>query len=142
VNLRIFIASLAVVTTLAGCATGTANDAAPAAASVSFIEPADGAVVPSLFRLKFAVSGMQVAPAGKVAANTGHHHLLVNSRGSVPVGESVGFLNFEEIHYSRGQTETQLFLPPGPYRLTLQFANGAHESYGPAMSKTINITVK
>ena len=74
--------------------------------------------------------------------NTGHHHLLINSRTSVPVGESLGFLNFEEIRYSRGQTETQLSLPPGAYRLTLQFANGAHVSYGPAMAKTIDITVR
>jgi len=33
-------------------------------------------------------------------------------------------------------------LPRGSYKLTLQFANGAHVSYGPAMAATINITVQ
>jgi len=35
-----------------------------------------------------------------------------------------------------------LKLPPGRYKLTMQFANWAHVSYGPAMAATIDVTVK
>jgi len=33
-------------------------------------------------------------------------------------------------------------LPAGTYKLTAQFANGAHQSYGKALSQTIMVTVK
>ena len=46
------------------------------------------------------------------------------------------------IHYDAGQTETDLSLTPGPHTLRLQFADGAHRSYGPAMSTQISITVE
>ena len=42
----------------------------------------------------------------------------------------------------KGQTEIEVTLPPGTYKLTAQFANGAHLSYGPAMSQTIKVTVR
>ena len=48
------------------------------AQSVSFVEPADGATVTSPVKVKFAVSGMEVKPAGDMASHTGHHHLLIN----------------------------------------------------------------
>ena len=46
------------------------------------------------------------------------------------------------LHFGKGQTETELTLPPGSYSLTAQFANGAHQSYGKPMSQTIRVTVK
>jgi hypothetical protein len=45
-------------------------------------------------------------------------------------------------HFGKGQTETEITLPPGRYRLTMQFADGAHRSYGEKMRKTIEVTVK
>ena len=33
-------------------------------------------------------------------------------------------------------------MPPRQYKLTMQFANGAHQSYGAPMSKSIKVTVK
>jgi hypothetical protein len=45
------------------------------------------------------------------------------------------------LHFGKGQTETEVTLKPGEHKLTLQFADGAHRSYGPKMSKTIKITV-
>jgi hypothetical protein len=33
-------------------------------------------------------------------------------------------------------------LAPGVYKLTAQFANGAHQSYGAGMSNTITVTVR
>ncbi|SFV08370.1 DUF4399 domain-containing protein [Pseudoduganella namucuonensis] len=110
------------------------------AQSVSFTEPADGATVTSPFKVKFAVSGMDVKPAGEMAANTGHHHLIING-DSLKAGESIPF-DDKHLHFGKGQTETDVTLPPGKYKLTMQFANGAHQSYGSGLSKTINVTVK
>jgi hypothetical protein len=110
------------------------------AQSVSFTEPADHATVSSPFKVKFAVSGMDVKPAGDMSTNTGHHHLLINA-GSIPAGEAIP-MDATHLHYGKGQTEAEITLPPGDYELTMQFANGAHVSYGPALSKSIHITVK
>ncbi len=108
--------------------------------SVSFVEPADGATVTSPFKVKFAVTGMDVKPAGDMTANTGHHHLLINA-APVKAGEVVP-ADEHHIHFGKGQTETEVKLAPGTYVLSMQFANGLHQSYGPGMSKDIKITVK
>ena len=121
---------------LAGC---SMFSSAPTQA-VSFLEPANGATVSNPFKVRFGVQGMVVAPAGDVVANSGHHHLLINQE-AVPAGVSVP-VTPQHIHYGKGQTETDVTLPPGTYKLTAQFANGAHQSYGPAMSQTITVTVK
>lgn len=110
------------------------------AGTVSFVEPVDGAQVSSPFKVKFTVQGMSVKPAGDMSAGTGHHHLIVNG-AAIKEGESIPF-DEKHIHFGKGQTETEMKLAPGKYSLTLQFANGAHQSYGPALSKTIQITVK
>jgi hypothetical protein len=111
-----------------------------AAESASLLEPVDGATVSSPFKVRFGVEGMRVAPAGEIMANSGHHHLLINL-DALPKGEVVPSTD-RSLHFGKGQTETDVTLPPGRYKLTTQFANGAHQSYGPAMSQTIAITVK
>jgi hypothetical protein len=108
--------------------------------SVDFVEPKNGDVLSSPFQVKFAVHGMQVAPAGDLSANTGHHHLLINAE-SIARGKVVP-ADERHIHFGKGQTETSVKLPSGQYKLTLQFANGLHESFGEMMSKTIEVTVK
>lgn len=108
--------------------------------SVAFVEPVDGATVSSPFKVRFAVSGMDIKPAGDMSANTGHHHLLINA-GAVKAGEVVP-TDETHIHFGKGQTETEVKLPPGHYVMTMQFANGLHQSFGPGMSKEIKITVK
>lgn len=114
--------------------------AGASAQSVSFVEPADGATVTSPFKVKFAVTGMDVKPAGDMTANTGHHHLIING-DSMKAGEAIP-ADEKHLHFGKGQTETEVKLPPGHYKLTMQFANGAHQSYGEGLSKTINVTVK
>lgn len=118
----------------------TLSAAAFAQQSVSFVEPANGATVSSPFKVKFAVAGMDVKPAGDMTANTGHHHLLVNAT-PIKAGEVIP-ADEKHIHFGKGQTETELNLPPGNYTLTMQFANGLHQAYGPGMNKEIKITVK
>jgi hypothetical protein len=132
VQLGVVAASLA---WLAAC--GSMTDPAR---SVAIVEPADGATVSSPFKVRFGVRGMAVAPAGEVLADSGHHHLLINL-DAVPAGESVPFTE-RHLHFGKGQTETDVTLPPGSYKLTAQFANGAHQSYGKPMSRTIAIIVK
>ncbi|WJF91695.1 DUF4399 domain-containing protein [Paraburkholderia bonniea] len=110
------------------------------AESVSFIEPQNGATVTNPVHVKFAVEGMKVVPAGTLAEGTGHHHLLIDG-APLPKGEVIP-ANDKSLHYGKGQTETDVTLPPGDHTLTLQFGDGAHRSYGPGMSKTITVHVK
>lgn len=107
---------------------------------VEFVNLREGDVVSSPFKVKFAVTGMSLAPAGDSTVNTGHHHLIINSEG-IATGELVP-ADERHLHFGKGQTETEVTLPPGNYKLTMQFANGLHQSYGEGMRKTIQITVK
>ena len=113
---------------------------AAAAASISIVEPSDGATVSSPVKVRFAVQGATVGPAGEVIANTGHHHLLIDT-GPIPAGEVIPS-DATHLHFGGGQTEVEVPLPPGVHKLTAQFADGKHNSYGPAMSQTITVTVK
>ena len=110
------------------------------AESVDFVEPKNGAIVSSPFKVIFAVTGMNVAPAGDMTPNTGHHHLLINAE-SIPEGTVIQMDEMHK-HFGKGQTETEVTLPPGKYKLTMQFANGAHQSYGPKLEKSIQVIVK
>lgn len=107
---------------------------------VSFVEPADGATVSSPVSVKMGVSGMTVQPAGKLVEGSGHHHLIIDGE-PVAAGTPVP-ADAKHLHFGKGQTETSVELPPGKHTLTLQFADGLHQSYGPALSKTIEIDVK
>ena len=51
-----------------------------AGAKVYFINLKDGAEVTSPFLVQFGLSGMGIAPAGVEKPNTGHHHLLIDTR--------------------------------------------------------------
>jgi hypothetical protein len=110
------------------------------AEGVYFVEPKDGATVSNPVHIKFGVDGMTVAPAGSTDPKTGHHHLLIDG-GPLPQGQVVP-VSDKSIHYGKGQTETDVTLPPGDHTLTAQFADGAHRSYGPDWSKTITVHVK
>jgi hypothetical protein len=117
-----------------------ATGVASAAARVYFAEPADGTTVSSPFKVRFGIDEMKLAPAGDMSASTGHHHLIVDGQ-AVPVNEVVAS-DPTHLHFGKMQTETTLTLPPGEHTLTLQFANGAHQSYGPELSQTIKVVVK
>lgn len=120
---------------LTGCATKSMPEQ-----NVRILEPANNAVVGQTFKVRFGVAGMAVEPAGDVIANSGHNHLLINL-DSIAAGESIPFTE-KHMHFGKGQQEAEVKLPPGVYKLTAQFANGAHQSYGKAMSQTITVTVK
>lgn len=107
---------------------------------VFFVEPKNGAVVGTEFKVVMGVKGMDVKPAGEMVENTGHHHLLVDT-GPVELGKVIP-ADDKHLHFGKGQTDTMVKLAPGRHTLQLQFADGAHRSYGEAMRATITVTVK
>ena len=107
---------------------------------VYFIAPEDGATVSNPVHVKFGVEGMEIRPAGDMTPNTGHHHLLIDGQ-PIPKGDVIPSSE-RSLHYGKGQTETDIQLPPGQHTLTLQFGDGIHRSYGPVMSQTITVNAK
>jgi len=108
--------------------------------TVSILEPKTGQTVTSPFRVRLAAHSMTTRPAGKVVEGTGHHHLLIN-HGAVGKGDVIPN-DDTHLHLDKGETEVMVTLPPGKYKLTDQFADGEHRSYGHMMAHGINITVK
>jgi hypothetical protein len=111
-----------------------------AAQNIDFVTPKDGDTVPATFLVKFAVKGMEVSPAGEIKPGTGHHHVLIDT-DPIPENQVIP-MDAQHKHFGKGQTETELTLPPGEHTLSLQFADGAHRSYGETYRKTIRVTVK
>lgn len=133
-NMKIFHMNVALIMAFMFCT------ASSLAQSVDFLEPENNAVVTPTFKVKFKVEGMTVAPAGTMTEGTGHHHLLINA-ANINEGQPIP-MDDNHLHFGKGQTEVEIFLPPGKYQLTMQFADGAHRSLGEKFRKTITIQVK
>ncbi len=106
---------------------------------VFFSEPKDGAEIKGTVKVVMGVEGIEIKPAGEVVEGTGHHHLLIN-QDLMAAGQVIPTDDHHK-HFGKGQTEAELELPPGDYKLTLQFADGLHRSYGKELSSTIQIKV-
>jgi hypothetical protein len=124
--------------TLSLCVVGCGKKEAPKG-KVSFAEPKDGAEIQGFVKVVMVVEGMKIQPAGEVVEGTGHHHILIN-QDFFPPGQVIPTDDTHR-HFGKGDTEAVLDLPPGNYKLTLQFADGLHRSYGKDLSATINIKV-
>jgi hypothetical protein len=84
---------------------------------------------------------MGVAPAGITAADTGHHHLLIDLDTLPPDGEPMPSTD-QLRHFGAGQTETELDLPPGVHSLQLALGDALHIPHlPPVRSEKITITV-
>lgn len=115
---------------------------APEGAEVYIIEPADGAAVEQTFTVRFGLKGMGVAPAGVDIPGTGHHHLLVDVE-EMPLLDTALPATEQILHFGKGQTETQLTLPPGPHTLQLLIGDKYHVPMDPpVISKKITIQVQ
>lgn len=118
-----------------------AQTPSPLGADVYFITPKDGAVTKSPLIVRFGLADMGIAPAGVDIPNTGHHHLLINSKlptldRPIPKDES-------HRHFGGGQTETRLMLAPGIYTLQLILGDYRHIPHdSPVISEKITITVE
>ncbi|MDG9781269.1 DUF4399 domain-containing protein [Metapseudomonas otitidis] len=115
---------------------------APEGAKVYFIEPANGATVDKTFTVKFGLKGMGVAPAGVDAPATGHHHLLIDL-GQEPAMNMPLPMTDNLKHFGKGQTETEVTLPPGKHTLQLLVGDKNHVPLDPpVISEKITVTVK
>ena len=113
----------------------------PDGAKVFFKNLKNGATVKSPFKVEMGTEKIKVDTAGPVVAGSGHHHLMIDDGDSLTAGMMVA-KDSTHLHFGKGQTETELTLAPGSHKLTLQFADGLHRSYGGKLSATIKVNVK
>ena len=115
----------------------------PAGAAVYFINLKDGDTVSSPFKVQFGLTGMGVAPVGVEKENTGHHHLIIDSKLSPDELKAPVAADAQHLHYGGGQTEAMVTLPPGQHTLQLVLGNWTHIPHiPPVMSPVITVTVK
>ena len=114
--------------------------AMPETARVYILWPSDGAVIRGGFWVRMGLVEAGIAPAGIAKANTGHHHLLVDTELPPFDQEIPNDRNHQ--HFGLGQTEVRLELPPGKHTLQLLLADENHVPHDPPLfSKRITITV-
>ena len=113
----------------------------PEGAKVVFANLKNGAVVSSPLKVEMGTVVMNVDTAGPVISGTGHHHLFIDAEDSLAAGTMVP-KDSTHLHFGKGQKETEIKLSPGKHKLTLQFADGMHRSYGGKLSAVITVNVK
>ena len=115
--------------------------AVPEGAKVFFKNLKDNETVSSPVKLKMAVDKMKVDTTGPVVAASGHFHIFIDAEDSLASGTVVP-KDSTHLHYGKAQTEADVPLTPGKHKLTLQFADGLHRSYGGRLATTVNVNVK
>ncbi|EIG63605.1 DUF4399 domain-containing protein [Bradyrhizobium sp. WSM1253] len=112
----------------------------PAGAAVYFIGLKDGDTLPTKAILHFGLHGMGVAPAGSDRANSGHHHLIIDSP-TPPLNSEIPN-DFQHLHFGAGQTEAEISLTPGEHTLQLVFGDKNHVPHSPPVtSEKIKVKV-
>ena len=112
-----------------------------AAAPRIYIEsPENGALVQSPVEIVFALDGMELAPAGTYATDTGHHHLIIDNE--LPdLGMPIPSDN-KHLHFGKAQDRVLLDLEPGMHTLQLLLGDGSHIPHQPPLiSEKIAITI-
>ena len=89
----------------------------PQGAAVHFVGLNDGAKLPTRVTIRFGLRDMGVAPAGLERANSGHHHLLIDTE--LPPLDKPIPNDFNHLHFGAGQTEAEVTLKPGAHTLQL-----------------------
>ncbi len=119
---------------------------APPGSKVFFIEPTDGAEIKGPLvdgkvplKVKMGVEGIDLVAAGEQKQGSGHHHIIVD--GDFVAMGTVVPKDDTHLHYGKAQSEADIALAPGEHTLTMQFADGAHMSYGPQLSQSIKVKV-
>jgi len=109
-------------------------------AKVYFEYPSQGACIAPHSVVRFGLIGMGVAPAGVAKANTGHHHLIIDSE--LPSLDKPIPNDENHLHFGAGQTEAEVTLPPGHHKLQLLLADERHIPHHPAIfSEPLDVTV-
>ena len=103
-----------------------------AAAPRVYIEsPENGALVQSPVEIVFALDGMELAPAGTYATDTGHHHLIIDNE--LPdLGMPIPSDN-NHLHFGKAQDRVLLDLEPGLHTLQLLLGDGSHIPHQPPL---------
>lgn len=96
--------------------------------SVHFSNLKTGYRVRSPFWVEFGIRGMGVIPAGNKNEKAGHHHILIDTPLPRDHTAPIPFSNTHK-HFGKGQTGTEIDLPPGRHTLRLLFADHAHKPY-------------
>jgi hypothetical protein len=126
----------------AAFAQDAARTKAPSGAKVFIESPQDGATVGQDVTVKFGAEGISIKPAGDMAPNSGHHHLLIDAKELPPLDQPIPN-DATHKHYGKGQTEDTIHLEPGTHTLQLDLGDAAHKQFDPPIvSKKITITVK
>src|SRR5277367_3402226 len=132
-----------VAATVAAVSPASAQTPSPAGAKVYITNLKDGAEVTSPFLVQFGLSGMGVAPAGVEKPNTGHHHLLIDTKLTPEQMKAPIPADDTHKHFGGGQTEAVVTLAPGKHTLQLLLGDWSHIPHTPpVMSEPIMITVK
>jgi Domain of unknown function (DUF4399) len=114
--------------------------AAPADARVYFIDVQNRSVLSQKATIHFGLANMGVAPAGIEKTNTGHHHLLIDSK-LPPLDQPIPN-DFNHLHFGAGQSEATVELSLGKHTLQLLLGDANHIPHNPpVMSKPIEVTV-
>jgi hypothetical protein len=115
--------------------------AVPAGAKVFFKNLKNGQTVTSPVKVEMGVDGIKLDTAGPILAGVGHHHILIDAGDSIPAGTMIP-KDSTHLHFGKAQSSADVKLQPGKHTLTLQFADGAHRSYGSQLAATVTVTVK
>jgi hypothetical protein len=113
----------------------------PAGAKVFFKNLKDGQTVKSPVKIEFGVEGIALDTAGAIKPASGHHHLLIDAGDSIAAGTVVP-KDSTHLHFGKAQSGAEVKLTPGEHKLTLQYADGIHRSYGAKLSATIKVKVQ
>jgi Domain of unknown function (DUF4399) len=108
--------------------TGGPTASAPGAA-VYFTDLKDGATVDPKLNIRFGLKNMNVVPAGSDRANSGHHHLLIDTE-LPPLDQPISN-DFNHLHFGAGQTEATVTLKPGDHTLQLLLGDKDHIPHTP-----------
>jgi Domain of unknown function (DUF4399) len=115
--------------------------AVPDNAKVFFVNLKNGQKIKSPYKVEMGVKGMAVDSAGKLRPNSGHFHILIDAGDSTEAGTVVP-KDSTHLHFGNAQKETELKLTPGEHKLTLQYADGLHRSYGAKLASSVTVSVQ
>ena len=115
--------------------------AIPDGAIVFFVNLKNGQKIKSPFKVQMGASGIALDSAGKLRPASGHHHILIDAGDSLAAGTVVP-KDSTHLHFGNAQKEAELKLTPGEHKITLQYADGIHRSYGGKLASSVTVTVQ
>ena len=130
-------------------ATAPAADASHAGhqmGKVFFVEPKDGATLPSAQPVKFAFGSenytIAAVPEGEVKearADMGHFHLGVD-KDCLPAGQEIVRGQPDWVHFGTGSSTFEMNMTPGRHTLSVQVGDDLHRAVeGLCQTITINV---